>query len=1625
MSAYIEAKQASLQRKERFDYNTLANTISNAGNLINDFAQSSANKKAEEWAEKRNTELTNRMQDSDFFKDEEGNWLDFNRMKEKINSFNEEYLLENPLTKIYGTRDKAFSLTKNKDNEVTLLAQKYYIDNIKQEQAIKAEEAFNNILNTEVKDFALETEMLIDVGGYENGYSEEQIEWATNAIYGEDTDGNTKYLDFKCFKLSVELKSLGYKDADISKIVAKARDEFAVDIFTDLLVDKYVNVLDGTDTQWDYDKFVTDSINLGEIPGYSKVLTDEKKVEIKNAITAEVNGMRREEEKKTAAIYNDSVFPLLANKAQNGILLTSSTVNEVFNNAKGFNCNFLPESTRNALRTMMLHNDDVETVKTIIDQLDSGIGNFASESERKEFVASLTKNLTTNQIGIFYKAMGITPYDGSFSDFGIDAEFNKQFGLGANGNYLGGISGSAYTEAFFEGSESFMYDMKSEMGKSYKNSVNIKASTYVSLGQWSNAEKEWDTYYSGLIADTEKRLKKERKSTDEIKSAVDAIKAEQKSVKDGIEASRIQYEYGQKESSKVTLDNLKETTLSAELSEATQLANNELAKGNIDIAESIVANVLTKCMQEDLKTEVPGSNTYNEKEAYWNARIGENKAFFQGKRDSEKAAEEKERNDFIYEYQQNTANAVSVGRQQLLTEALNADKYSEALDIHLEDIEDQRTQALIDAGDDEEKKKAVNSYYDELKKNASRYYGYLESQHIESERIKQEEEDLKRQEEISQYTENSITVSESAKLSIALSNNDLKTAKEIELTAAERERDSKLAIAKTAEEENKIIDSYKAIKKAIEDTYAYKEKVLAEEEAEKEARKIEQASLTAQSYIDSGNRAFAEYQYDALMKAGKYEEAKKYFEQLYLDDLNNALDDALASGLTEEHQTIKSLRETISNVETMVAAKFEESKKEYEDQKAKEEAEKIANAIAERDNAIMLDEGAFEIALLSCMVTDGNLPITTQENAEFKISVILSGEISTGYKNVTNSRYTEIYNSMTPEEIAEFEEFYYKFSHDPTTSPLVKQDALAAWNFQKKYGVTDIDLSTNWVENKIGEIASNTIASNTGFIDRNKDKTVDGRSVFQNYENRVSDVEKKINTANTGFANKNDLDAVSQSNAIKNNLLNRYQFGLISKTQLESEALKELGTGVFTEDDWKRIEEVISGDPMAILADKFPDIHINEIIADAIGGVSSEELTSYLKGPSGLYYTEGLSEFLLGKISLLNNSNGAYTSTMFKEDVESYIRNKDAQKYKDVTSLALNPSYSAFKLSWTADTPPTSFASVSNMLKLDDWEKAANLGVNGTFLEAVQSEAANWSSNAMKGQTYQYEPYIAFLDYDGKNETTDVMAVALALNAFAGGSFSFVTDNDDWMNVVKQDVLNALYDLDDTSRASVLRAAQAFKVQKGCYNSTAESECEVSVEDGQVKAGGLTVEYSFSDGKPVKETVVQDDVSYDLQWTKQTGIQTLNKQATNLLVKADLSTSDILVPEGGYAVLENLVSNATDFAIARDTVEALEPGMTIVPYVIEKSGEVRFAKVPQGESAETSQLGWSYCGVEFSSLVAKSTTYIAADYGFKEFIEAQPEYSEAVEAVKKIFGSEWTINITGLNHDTIEVVKEK
>ena len=251
MSAYIEAKQASLQMKERFDYSTLANTIGEAGNLINDFAQSSSNKKAEEWAENRNTELSSRMQDPDFFKDEEGNWLDFNGMQTKINSFNEEYLSENPLTKIYGTRDKAFSLTKTKDNELMILAQKYYIDNIKKEQATKAQESFNNILNTEVKDFALETEMLIDIAGGKDGYSEQQIKWAENAISGENTEKNTRYLDFKCFKYSAELKSLGYKDAEIDKMVAAARDQFAVDIFTDLLVDKYIDVLDGTTTQWD------------------------------------------------------------------------------------------------------------------------------------------------------------------------------------------------------------------------------------------------------------------------------------------------------------------------------------------------------------------------------------------------------------------------------------------------------------------------------------------------------------------------------------------------------------------------------------------------------------------------------------------------------------------------------------------------------------------------------------------------------------------------------------------------------------------------------------------------------------------------------------------------------------------------------------------------------------------------------------------------------------------------------------------------------------------------------------------------------------------------------------------------------------------------------------------------------------------------------------------------------------------------------------------------------------------------------------------------------------------------------------------------------------------------------
>ena len=927
MSMTSQAKQLAQEAKNlsRIDYNEISNTITNAAGLVNNLSEQFATSKAKEWTDGYTDFMNQKMVEPDFYKDEDGYDLDAIGMEAKVESMTIEYQKENPLPKGIRANKKIEDFLKEKTPIFKLNAHANYIANKQAERDQAGVDLESRIENTEYPDFSMYFQAHVTEEDLSNLTAEE-----LELYQGIDPSNENAYINTKVLLTTIGLRNLGFSNAEITKKIPELNKKFSKNVFKETMKNNFAKVFSGELTTAQFQSDLYNAIYEDAVPGISEddPLSDQEKAQLFSDVMAIVNPMYTAEEAKQNELYDTKVRPILLAKQSNGELLTTDTIDSILTSADGFNKNMLSADRLNSLKLIGLHNDDVEALKPVISYIDSGISTISTKAGRDEALDELFSVLTPNQINMLNNMMGNTPYDGSFTDYGIESEFNKQFGIGLSGETSVGLKGSSYSDIFLNGTEKVLAESDANIAENYKSSTFLKISNLASLNQYSKANSMLDSFYSDAKSKKEKELREQGYTDDEVAKVLGDIESEYQLEKDKLSILEQSYKRGLNDAAKDSLADLDSEILSAKSKEVNQLANNALDAGNVDAAEKYVIDFLEECKLEELKKLVPGTNEHKKTTEKWDAIIGEKKALFQGARDKKAREKQAEDEAFLEQHGENLVQAISDGRSNEINNFLANYDFASAKDLHLLDNQDAWNRALKEAGEDQAKIDAVNAEYAEKENNIERYYEILESNHNKDIAEKEAEANLERTEKINGYIDSSMTEADKINLSIDLNTENYTDAESIQIKAAERSRDKLLESAQSEDERTKIQNAHNEVVKAIKANTEYMESEKIAKQNEEIERTQEAARNSAEYAIQTGNLNLAKENYNLAMANGRYDEGYGYFVAIRTAEANNTIAKLRESSVREDDPAMIEAKALLEGLETNSKELFEKEKEQ-------------------------------------------------------------------------------------------------------------------------------------------------------------------------------------------------------------------------------------------------------------------------------------------------------------------------------------------------------------------------------------------------------------------------------------------------------------------------------------------------------------------------------------------------------------------------------------------------------------------------------------------------------------------------------------------------------------------------
>lgn len=1463
MDSYMQAKLNVSQSKELVDVNAIANTVSNASSLISNIAQTNANRKAEEWVRNRNTAFDSSAQDPNFFKDEEGNWLDSEGMKAKIASFNEDYLAANPLTRFGGARDLAFSMIKDKDAETMVLAQSYYIQHANKEKEQLANDSFNSVNNTSYIDYALETQMVWRSGN-SNKYTEEMREWAFNAMYGKDDDP-TREVDAKCFIYAQSLLSLGYTNKEISDMVAIARDEFAIKSFKDLYVNSYTDVINGGD-EYAFFKEVYDAVDLGEIPGYSKVLTDEKKAEIKNSIKSEVNGMKEAEQKKAYEIYSKYIFPEISNLGY-GKILTTEVLNTAFDNAKknyGFNINMLPLDTKNTLYKIAGENDSWTRVFDCVTQIDSLTG---SEQEIRDGFLKLFNSLSSGDQAKLMAARGDegTYFDGSFSDFSNQASFLMEYGYDIHGNKLD--QGIKDSEGYLEAEKLHQEESDRELQKASREmSASASLDTYtltvddsVKVGDSEAAYAAHEAYWTDYKKKEEKRLREDPEnnySESAIQEHLKAINEMAGAYKKSIDSRLAAYTKG-KEEDDLSLDiQLTDSALSAEYSAVKQEAENKVLAGDIDGAETLVLGFIEGAKTESLANYEKDSPEYKAKEREWDALTKEQQSFYQGKR----AAKARQDEEKLKELQSELTSAVSEKYEVDITNAINDEDWDKALSLYKEDFNYQETEDLKKATSEKEKE-IIREKYKTKRESAESYINGLKS-----------EADKKVQEKKDSYL------------------------KDIETLAYDDQLSHLETLIENAKNTNNFEDwrILNDIKHDLETSHAMEEF---------EANDIPLDSEQVVAYLEGRANSKA--------------------------DINLVVDRA---------------------------------EEEYEQEQIEADAKRAEELAKAKDAAILSDANNVSTAIIFDLANDMDLSEDDRKEYIGYATGIVVGTIKES-RTLSPHDVTTRMESLPDYLKDEWNEFY---EANKLTSTLSYTEMFGAWVCQIEAGITDIDVSDNWIENKSNEILDSYITYYDGFVDRNASAYVDGVTVRERYGNEKDNFYKYIETAKTGWADSEDKVASAFSKDRTTELVTAYARREISKeSALESMEIYKSEKSI-TKEDYDYFIDMIDGGSIPYIQDKYPkfsqDDEILSILPPSVlNGAKGE---SYLKNTAmGRFLSSEVSKVVLDVAGRMMAGDPEATYTTLISEIHDKVMEISSDSIAGWLTLGYSEGSNLEVSSYLTTIKDNknnfeSWKQGSNNLIASPVIDAVDQILLDTFYDVVSSGKTNTLTDSIQG----------FMELGAeKRADSTVYAFALATGIFNNVPYNFTFEEGE-TDRLWNDICAYADNMDSVSIGLLYNTAMHLLSKQAEYSYVTSSNAPVGYHSGNLamnghdciseynskcEISGMKVSYKDENGKEIK---------LDAKYTTDSGISELK----NILRNEYIGFEAVGIP---YEQASYNANQIPEFVEASKVIELTMPDKILVPYYSEK-GLLTCSVVDKGDDGDMVNICYSAIGTKLENLEA-------------------------------------------------------
>lgn len=749
----------------------------------------------------------------------------------------------------------------------------------------------------------------------------------------------------------------------------------------------------------------------------------------------------------------------------------------------------------------------------------------------------------------------------------------------------------------------------------------------------------------------------------------------------------------------------------------------------------------------------------------------------------------------------------------------------------------------------------------------------------------------------------------------------------------------------------------------------------------------------------------------------KYEEETKHTVQGYLNE-----------GFTEDS---KEVQDYIASRAAGVEAKKEmiaPYRKQWE-QEAKEEAEKQEEeAIKLKDAAILNNAHEVETAIIYDLVND--IDLTPQER-DYHSALAYS----TTYETLKTARdmdadsVIEIVSSMPDYLNQEWNSF---FNANKESSDLGYAEMFGAWYLQKSYGVENIDVSSNWIDNVVDECFDNALERYQGFTDRNSSKSVDGVSVGSRYENRKKGIKEDLKTAQEGVANPDNQYDVEKSRQIKSNITTAYLQGNMTLEDAYLEAFNNKSN--LTTDDWEYIIDTLDGDSIPYLKELDPNFNAVSILAETVPLSSGYSADSYFSDTAvGKLIMSNVSDLIIQGAGRLMAKDPGYSLEQLKNDIIN--RSKEIQSQASTSLILMGFSENNWDNSDEAPNATSSFKSIKgNASNAEDWYvKTSNSVLSSYIIDAVDDKIVNqsWDAAINGNNTATSDSYQGFMECeDLSRPQLTTLAFGLAMNMFYGENYSlqFTKEYAENLSNVISPILG---DMDLVDNAIIAEVAMYLITKKNEYDMASDSNAPIGYYSGKVAVSGYPVEFEHDkngkvDSGHILVQTKDGTESYDLIYTTDKGIKNVSKALQALPLHGIEGNHDDTYydqfPQAGltYDELMDFANECPEFVEATKVIEYTQPDKTLVPYINYHTGNLTCALVDKGNDEHITQICYSAFGNLFSDLLVDVSSMAWSD---QKNYKSLDTYKTAQKYVNDLTYGAYKLELEGAQYNKIKIVK--